>query len=53
MRYEFFEEADMSTDPLVILLRQEEAEEEVDELESMYRSALHKTKTGEKDRDIH
>lgn len=50
-RYEFFEEADMSSDPLTQLLMREEAQNEVDELEAMYRSQLHRTKTSEKDND--
>lgn len=53
MLYEFFEEADMSADPLTKMLRDEGAEDEVDALEAMYRSALYKTKTSEKDRDLH
>lgn len=52
-RYEFFEEADMSSDPLTVLLLREEETEEADELEQMYRSQLYRTKTSEKDRDLH
>ena len=53
MLYDFFEEADMHSDPLTRMLRNEGAEDEADALEAMYRSALYKTKTSEKDRDLH
>lgn len=52
-RHEFFEEADMSNDPLTKMLLREEAQDEVDELEQMYRSQLYRAKTSEKDRDLH
>ena len=50
---EFYEPADFESDPLVKLLRNDGDDEEVDILESYYRSAQHRTRTSEKDRDAY
>ena len=50
---EFYEQADFESDPLVRMLREEGDSEEVDILESYYRSAQHRTRTSEKDRDAY
>lgn len=52
MLYEFYEEADFTNEPLSKLLREEEEADEADALESMFRSAQHRTRTGEKS-DFH